>query len=156
MNCKIALSLILMLSASMSANAQIDVSYDQAMRYLAPSFNMEASSPVDGVERSTGLSDDKLALIELVGKRSNLIQASLMIVVPNDSAGAVAQNSGRLLRFVANTVPEWKGNASWIKSGLRKIAKGDYSDSTTTIGSKTVKMQSLKEGAMILTTITKS
>ena len=155
MNFKTALALGMLLSASLSAIAQIDVSYDQAMKHLAPSFNMDASSPADGAERATGLSGDKLALIELIGKKSNLTQASLMIVIPNDSTQAVAQNSGRLLRFVANTVPEWKGDASWIKAGLRKIARGDYSDSTTSIGSKTVKMHSMKEGAMILTTITR-
>jgi hypothetical protein len=139
--------------ASVAASAQIATTYLQAVRFLESDFNMNGVGTDPQTRKVVGQSKDGVAVIELVGDLDRLTSASLMIAVPNDSETARARNSARLLRFVANTVPEWKGNNQWIKASLRKIANGDYSDSTTTVGNKRVTMGSVKDGALILTTV---
>jgi len=147
-----AASLLLVASA---ASAQIGVTYLQATRLLESDFDLKGikSDPAKG--KIVGQSKDGIAVIELIGDLNNLTSASLTIAVPNDSTTARARNSARLLRFVANTVPEWKGNTRWINSRLQKIADGDYSNSTTTVGLKKITLMSAKEGAIILTLVEK-
>lgn len=137
---------------SATANAQIYVSYNQAMKLLQ-TFDMQTSTLASGTERHMGMSPDKGAVLDLVGPKNNLTKASLVIAVPNDSQRVVAQNTGRLLRFIANTVPEWKGSTTWVNASLRKIADGDYSDSRTVVASKRVSMSSMKSGTMILVSV---
>jgi hypothetical protein len=100
-----------------------------------------------------GMSPDSGAVLELIGPHENLSKASLIIAVPNDTPRVVAQNSGRLLRFVANTMPEWKGGSAWINLGLKKIVSGDFSERTAVIGPKRIKMSSMKAGALILVSV---
>lgn len=142
-----------LLCASLAASAQIAVTYLQAMKYLEPDFNLKGVGTPTGNRKIVGQSNDGIAVVELVGDLDNLTSASLTIAVPNDSENARARNSARLLRFIANTVPEWKGNSDWIKASLKKITRGDYSDSSTTVGSKKITMGSVRDGALILTTV---
>ena len=133
---------------SATAHAQIHVSYNEAIKLL-PGFDMQASKLAGGAERYMGMSPDNGAVLDLVGPKSNLTKASLVIAVPNDSQRVVAQNTGRLLRFIANTVPEWKGSTTWVNANLRKIADGDYSDTRTVVASKrrcSIKLRASRRG----------
>lgn len=135
-----------------AAAAQLNVSYGQAIKQLY-GFRMQNSPLADGTKRSLGMSPDSGAVLELVGPHENLRKASLIIAVPNDAPRVVAENSGRLLRFVANTMPGWKDGAAWVNRGLKKIVGGDYSDQMTVIGSRRITMSSMKAGALILVSV---
>jgi hypothetical protein len=142
-----------LLCASLAASAQIAMTYLQAMKHLEPDFKIKGVGTQAGNRKIVGQSKDGVAVIGLVGELDNLTSASLMIAVPNDSENVRARNSARLLRFIANTVPEWKGNSDWIKVSLKKITRGDFSESSTTVGSKKITMGSVRDGALILTTV---
>jgi hypothetical protein len=152
---KTALLGMTFLAVATTANAQIAITYLQAVKHLEADFSFEGSGSSPSNRKIVGQSKDGLALIELVGDLDSLTSASLTIGVPNDSEAARARNAGRLLRFVANTVPEWKGNNRWVNASLKKIVNGDFSDRSTTIGSKRVTMRSIKEGGIVLTTVEK-
>jgi len=135
-----------------AAAAQLNVSYPQAIKHLYE-FQMKDSVLADGTKRYIGMSPDNGAVLELVGPHENLRKASLIIAVPNDAPRVVAQNSGRLLRFVANTMPGWNGSAAWVNRGLKQIVDGNYADQSTVIGSRRVTMSSMKDGALIFVSV---
>lgn len=153
MNLTSSLLCLTLLSFATCTSAQIGVSYAKAMTNFEFDFNLKRVGVDPKTSKMVGQSKDGIAVIELVGDLDELSSASLMIAVPNDSEAARSRNGGRLLRFVQNTVPEWKGSTSWINGRLRKIAKGDFSDDSTTVGGKRVTMTTMKDGALILTTV---
>src|SRR3954466_12058153 len=119
--------LVILLAAGVSndAIAGIGITYEQAMRYFGDDFRMSKSTPVDGRDRYMGTSKNGMAVLEIIGQRNDLSQASLIVGLPNDSPAIVVHNAAMLLRFLKNTVPGWAGSSAWATSTLKKIAKSD-------------------------------
>ena len=83
----------------------IDLTSDQVTRYLDQYITMEKSSDVHGQTRSSGQSDDKLAMLEIIGDSDNISEATLIIGLPNNSQQIVIRNSALMVRFVMNVAP---------------------------------------------------
>lgn len=89
-------------SHGLSAGLKTGLSYREITSYLSNVIALQRSSPVDGQPRYMGMSADKLSMLEVIGDKSNITQATLAIGVPNDSPTALARNSAMVLRFVKN------------------------------------------------------
>jgi len=102
------IGLITLLLASFltsKANAQtsklltIGISYNQIMEYLDQYISMSKSTDVRGQQRYMGQTSDNLAMLEIIGNKKNVSQATLMIGIPNDAPQIVLRNTAMLLRF---------------------------------------------------------
>ena len=63
---------------------RIDISYQQVMHYLSNFFHMEKGTPVRNAPRYMGKTKDGTAVLEVIGDKRNIIQASVMLGFPID------------------------------------------------------------------------
>jgi len=135
-------------------NRAIDISYDQVMEYLSNFFLMEKSTPVDGQDRYMGQTFDNLAVLEIIGKKNNISQATLMIGIPNDAADKLVRNTILAMRFLENTVPEWTDSNEWITANAKRVADiPGVSDVEVFKGNKLITMTFLKPLGMLTLTV---
>jgi hypothetical protein len=155
-NCRAAslfLSLILGWTAhGFSAGLKIGLSYGEITSYLSNVITLQRSSPVDDQPRYMGLSADKLSMLEVIGDKSNITQATLGIGVPNDSPSVLARNSALVLRFVKNATPGWSKSTDWTVAAIRKAAATEKPVETT-YGSRRITMTFIKPLGMIMVTV---
>lgn len=67
-----------------------------------------------------GQTDDKLAMLEVLGDKSNVSEATLAIGLPDDSREIVRRNSALLLRFILNVAPGWDGANDWTIGAVKE------------------------------------
>ena len=139
-------------SHGLSAGLKTGLSYGEITNYLSNVITLQKSSPVDGQPRSMGMSADKLSMLEVIGDKRNITQATLAIGVPNNSPTALARNSALVLRFVKNATPGWSGSADWTVAALQKAAATE-NPVETTYGSRRITMTFLKPMGMIMVTV---
>jgi len=108
------------------------------MLYLGEWFRLQPSTPVDGCERYVSTSTNGLALIEIMGERQNIVGATLIIGLPRAEPEAIAVNAGMLLRFLKNTMPEWKGCKDWVLQEITRQADSGSNKAETVRGYKRV------------------
>ena len=135
-----------------SAGQKIGLSYGEITSYLSNVITLKPSTPVDGQSRSMGLSADNLAMLEVIGDRANITQATLMIGVPNDSRATLIRNSALMIRFVKNATPNWPGSVDWAATALDKASKTGRSVETTS-GIRRITVTFHKPLGMILVTV---
>jgi len=146
--------LLLMASASLglSAGLKAGLSYGEITTYLSNIIILQRSSPVDGQPRYMGMSADKLSMLEVIGDKANITQATLAIGVPNDSPSVLARNSAMVLRFIKNATPGWSGSTDWTVAALRRVADTE-GPVETTYGPRRITMKFLKPLGMIMVTV---
>ncbi len=76
--------LISLLPDAYAGKQSIGISYAQATQYLANAITLKRSSSVNGQTRYMGTTDDKMAIMEIIGERKNISQASLVIGLPKN------------------------------------------------------------------------
>lgn len=131
----------------------IGLRYAEVMSYLSNAFAMEAASPVDGLDRYMGQSEEGLAILEVIGDRRDIAQASLVLALPNDAPDAVVINSAILMRFLKNTFPKWKNAEKWVLATVRKSIAAGATGASTTRGKRTLDVQVLAEMGMLVLTV---
>ena len=131
----------------------IGLTYDQVMQYLDRSFIMEYSAVADGSDRYLGSTMDSLAMLEIIGTKSNISSTFLMIGTPNDRPDLVARNAGMLARFLQNTFPEWPDVSDWGSAALERIASGPRRTDQLIRGDRLVKMEFTPELGMVMITV---
>jgi len=140
------------------ANAQteksltIGISYNQTMEYLDQFISMSKSSDVDGQPRYMGQTSDNLAMLEIIGNKNDVSQASLMIGIPNDAPKILIRNTAILLRFMKNVAPEWKSGSDWATSALGRVSSTDEPEEIIR-GSKSIKLSVIKVLGIICVTV---
>jgi hypothetical protein len=139
-------------SHGLSAGLKTGLSYGEITSYLSNVITLQRSSPVDGQPRYMGMSADKLSMLEVIGDKSNITQATLAIGVPNNSPTALARNSAMVLRFVKNATPGWSGSTDWTVAALQKTAATENPVETTN-GARRITMTFLKPMGMIMVTV---
>jgi hypothetical protein len=120
----------------------IGLRYEQVLAYLDNFFVMEKTDPVRGYERRMGQS--KVSLLEVMGDKDDIVSATLIIGLPNDSPKHLIENSAMMLRFLMNTFPEWEGASDWA---LKTIQNRE--DDQITRGDKRLRIGILEEMGMI-------
>jgi hypothetical protein len=133
-------------------HAGLGLTYERATAYLAQFFAMESSTPVGGQDRYMGKNANGMAMLELIGPKSNLVGASLVFAVPGDAPNAVIQNSVLMVRFLKNTFPEWEECSAWVVDATR--CASTHGDRRTVLkNNKRLTVQGLKPLAMICVSV---
>lgn len=139
---------------SVAENRAIGISYYQVMEYLSNFFLMEKSTPVRGQERYMGQTPDNLAILEIIGNKNNISQATIMIGIPNDAPDKLVRNTVLAIRFLENTVPEWTDSNEWITANAKRVADiPGVSDVKVVKGNKLITMTFLKPFGMLTLTV---
>jgi len=139
---------------SVAENKPIGISYYQVMEYLSNFFSMEKSTPVHGQERYMGQTSDSLAVLEIIGNKNNISQATLMIGIPADAPDKLVRNTVLATRFLENTVPEWTNSNEWITANAERVADTPgISDVKVVKGNKLITMTFLKPFGMLSLTV---
>jgi len=98
----------------------IGVSYDQIMEYLDQFISMSKVDDLDGQPRYVGQTSDNLVILEIIGNKKDISQASLLVGVPVDAPVLLARNTAILLRFMKNIDPKWESSSAWTTSALER------------------------------------
>ena len=131
----------------------IGISYDQVMEYLSNSFLMERQSPLNnGQDRYMGKTKDGTAVLEIIGDKNNISQASLIVEFPNDVLDPRMTNMLMILRLLKNTVPEHY-NIEWVTTALGKVIKPPYDSEIIVKGSKAIEMVPMKTVGILVVTV---
>ena len=139
---------------NVAENRAIGISYYQVMEYLSKFFLMEKSTPVRGQERYMGQTPDSLAILEIIGNKNNISQATIMIGIPNDVPDKLVRNTIFAIRFLENTVPEWTNSNEWITANAKRVADiPGVSDAKVVKGNKLITMTFLKPLGMLTLTV---
>lgn len=136
----------------LSAAANTGLSYSQMTRYLSSYFALEESTPVNGQPRYMGATGDKLAMLELIGDKNDLTEATLIIGLPNDSQAILIRNSAMFMRFIKNATPNWAGSSDWVVAALKKATATENPVSTVR-GTRRITVTFQKPLGMVLVTV---
>lgn len=151
--CALIMPILWALSAgSLSAGTRTGLSYAQITRYLAGNFALSQSTPVDSQPRYMGATADHLAMLELIGDRNDLTQATLMIGIPNDSRSVLVRNTAMFVRFVKNAAPGWAGSTDWATMALKQAVATD-SPVSTIRGARRITISFIKTLAIVSVTV---
>jgi hypothetical protein len=131
----------------------IGLSYGTVMNYLTNFFVMEEGTTVDGLSRYSGQSKDGLAILEIIGDKSDIAQATLLIALPNDSPDTVITNTALVLRFLKNTFPGWKGADEWVMGRVQKLSKSPQGTASIRRGNKVLDVNVLTDMGMVTLTV---
>ena len=110
-------------------------------------FVFENSPLADGTPRLLGTSPNGLTLLELQGPSHNLMTASMLVGLPNDSPEAVLFGATYMLGLIANVLPGWAGGPDWLSNNMERVARG--TEASTTRGDATVTLTLLNELGML-------
>lgn len=135
--------------AAVSQRKPIGLSYGTVMNYLTDFFVMEEGTMVDGLPRYSGQSKDGLAILEIIGDKSDITQATLLIALPNDSPDTVITNAALVLRFLKNTFPSWKGADEWVMGRVQKLSKSPQGTASIRHGNKVLDVNVLTNMGLV-------
>jgi hypothetical protein len=139
-------------SDQLSAATKTGLSTSQVTRLLSSYITLERSTPVKGQLRYMGMTDDKLAALEIIGDRNNITQAALMIALLNVSRTVLDRNSILLTRFVKNVTPGWASSEDWAGAALRETTATENPVSMA-FGTRSLTVSFLKPLGMVLVTV---
>ena len=131
----------------------IDLSYGQVTRHLSKYIAMQNSTSVRSQPRSMGMTRDKMALLEVVGEKSNISQATLAIALPKDSQETVTRNGLFVLVFMSNIVPNWKESTTWTTNAIKEATLYPGEPVSTEHDNKKIEFTFEKPIAMLLVTV---
>jgi len=115
----------------------ISVSYDQVMADLSKLFKMEKNILADGRLRYSGNTPNYLSLLEIIGDKTNIDSATLIIATPKDSE-LRQQNVAIASVFIKNTMPEIKDRNIWITQSLKKVGESGKDEFSEDVGAKKI------------------
>ena len=130
----------------------IGISYSQIMEYLDQFISMSKSSDVRGQTRYMGQTSDNLAMLEIIGNKEDISQATLMFAVPNDAPNILVRNSAMLLRFMKNIAPEWESGSNWSTSALKRVGLTGKPEEII-IGDKSIKLSIIASLGFVSVTV---
>jgi len=130
----------------------IGVSYNQIMNYLDSDISMSRATDVRGQPRYMGQTSDYMAVLEIIGSREDVSQATLMLSCSKDAPEALVRNTAILLRFVKNIDSENYLGSDWINSALEHLNQtGEPVEKI--VGSKLIKVSQIERLGMTVVTV---
>ena len=114
---------------------------------------MQESTEVRGQPRSLGQTDDKLAILEVIGDKDNVSQASLIIGLPDDSQDIVSRNTVFLIRFMHNIAPGWDGVDAWTAGALKEALASPGESIYTERGDERIEVVLEKPLGLVMVTV---
>lgn len=122
----------------------IGLTFDEATNGLTDLFSLEKVTPADGMDRRFGFATDKLSMLEIIGDKSNITRATLVMEMPESASGtSLGRQAATLGIFVKNMMPEWdECLTEWVLPTIQKLGENE-SDSTRR-GSKRIKVEKVR------------
>ncbi|KPJ67445.1 MAG: hypothetical protein AMJ43_04095 [Coxiella sp. DG_40] len=109
----------------------LGISRDQAMENLSEYFLMsEGKAMSNGQANYIGHTVDSIALLQLIGDKSDISEAALLLGLPNDNDSVVIKNLTLIILFIHNFFPDQQEEVlDWASDSWSKMAKiSDDSD----------------------------
>lgn len=100
----------------------LGISYDQIVNNISKYFVMNKDS-VDGQDRYMGQSTNKLMILEIIGKKQNLNQVSLVLPISDSDPQALMENTAVVLIFLKNILPNYPKAYEWVLTTTSKREK---------------------------------
>lgn len=120
------------------------IQYAQIMNLIGEFIDMEKNSGVSGEDVYSGVSENKLTLLEIKGDKNDIKEASMKLTYPQGIDKASAElNKAMMARFLKNAAPEFPNWNSRTKEILNKF----YSMET---GVQGVTMEDIELGNKII------
>jgi hypothetical protein len=136
-------------SSSVDTANGIGLTYDQITQNLSDDITMEKTADLHNQSHFMGQTDDKLAMLEVIGDKNNVSEATLAIGLPDDSSEIVRRNSALLLRFMLNVAPDWDGASDWTIGAVKEATSSPGEAIYTDQGDKRIKMMFAKNIGML-------
>ena len=135
-----------------STGQTLGVSYDQIMQYLSGEFSVEKGTFIDGRDTYVGTSTDETVILEIIGDKRDVFQASIMA----DVSSELAQKNGVFVAsFLKTSVPEWKGSVDWLIETLQElVASETASNKKIHRGNKAIEVSLHKQASLLIVKIT--
>ena len=86
---------------------------------------LEEMDPLEGQPRRIGATDNGQVVLEFWGPESDLSRSEMVVTVLGASDDALIRNAEWVRIFVCNAVPQWKRDAGWIATFMRKLSSRD-------------------------------
>lgn len=100
----------------------LGISYDQIVNNISKYFVLYKDS-VDGQDRYMGQSTNKLMILEIIGKKQNVNQVSLVLPISDSDPQALMENTAVVLIFLKNILPEYPKAYEWVLTTTSKREK---------------------------------
>jgi len=72
-----------------------------------------------------GKSENGLALVEPIGPSENLVEAAIVVGLPNDNPDAVTENAAYTLLLLVSAVPDWEEGPDWLVASFNELMGKD-------------------------------
>ena len=129
---------------------KLDISYEAVMANLGKFFDMKRFGTIDGIETYRGYTTDRLALLEIMGDKANISEATITIGSPRERPDVQVQNSVLCLIFLKTLVPEWDGADKWAAKTITELVNDPYGSQDSIFrGKKLIKMIVAKEQGLV-------
>lgn len=119
------------------------ISYSQMMGHgLGELFDVKQSSDVDGRKRYMGESKSGTAMLELIGEKDDLYQATLIMGKPGKDATSTL-HAGFTLAFLGNVDGTWTGpeRAGWFGEVAKEFAGKEHGKASITRGKNRITIE---------------
>jgi len=129
----------------------LGITYDQTMAYLSDHFVMQKGASIEGKDNYVGRS--ALGLLQLIGDKSDLSEASITIGIPKDTKVFNEYNSLLTFRFLKNIFPDWTNMDSEITDSMKSLLVSPDKAVTIFRGNKQIEVELFKETGMLCLTV---
>lgn len=135
----------------------IGIAYSQITNLISEFIDVQPVETTSGEPMFLGTSENNLVILEIIGDKDNISQASMKLAYPKDIVTMDADlNRAMMLRFLRNAVPEfedWPGRVSDIVSKFDSMAAESREESRIAFDGKIIDIIYDKDTESITVTV---
>lgn len=107
----------------------LHLSLDQILASnLGSTFALAESVQADGRSRYAATSAEAPVAFEAIGPRTDIEEATLQVIFPDDAGKSLIVSSALVIRFVMNVFPDWKEVPQWLIGALMRTKENGGSE----------------------------
>ena len=125
------------------------ISYDQMMSKMESTFTMSPTPGVKGYDRYQGESRRNLSILEIIGNKSDIRSATLLLGVPQDQPEVLTRNTGLAILFLQACDPEWTDVPKYLQNAFKAIPRTTEKEVSTVRGQNRIAIKQLEEMGML-------
>lgn len=119
----------------------LGVTFEKAVAGLTEIISIKKSSSNVESEQWTGTSPDKSVLLEVVGTKEDVSQATISIKIRLEKKSQISEKNRNVLSvFLNNLASEWKEREEWANSAIKNLQSNPKNPQTINQGNKTITM----------------
>ena len=105
---------------------QVKMTYSQITNMIGEFLDIQSVETDHGQYKFSGISENNLVTLELIGARDNISQASMILVYPEDIEPLNTDlNNAMMIRFLRNVAPEFEEWSTSVKDITGKFYATD-------------------------------